>query len=82
MFCPIRRSAAIARHEREPKMTPLKPEFRPADVRAPVVDDVLRALRSEMEALLHLLPGSALFLSPHEQPDEEAVEDRFDNMPV
>jgi hypothetical protein len=46
------------------------------------MEDVLQTLQSEMEALLHLLPGSALFLSPHEQPDEEAVEDRFDNMPV
>lgn len=63
-------------------MTSPKPDLHPAGPPAPVMEDVLQTLQSEMEALLHLLPGSALFLPPHEQPDEEAVEDRFDNMPV
>jgi hypothetical protein len=44
--------------------------------------DLLHGLQSEMEALLHLLPGSALHLSPPGPPDEEAVEAGFDNMPV
>ena len=82
MFCPIRRSAAIVRHDGDPAMTPRKPDLRPADLRAPVADDVLRALQSEMEALLHLLPGAALLLAPRAQPDDEAVENGFDNMPV
>jgi hypothetical protein len=82
MFCPIRRSAAIVRHEADPAMTPRKPDPRLADLRAPVADDVLRALQSEMEALAHLLPGAALLLSPRAQPDDEAVENGFDNMPV
>jgi hypothetical protein len=44
--------------------------------------DVLHSLQSEMKALLLLLPGAALHLSPPGQPDEEAVEAGFDNMPV
>jgi hypothetical protein len=43
---------------------------------------MLHSLQSEMEALLLLLPGAALHLSPPGQPDEEEVEAGFDNMPV
>jgi hypothetical protein len=43
---------------------------------------MLHGLQSEMEALLHLLPGAALHLPPPGQPDEETVEAGFDNMPV
>lgn len=63
-------------------MTLSKPDPAPRDVSAPVPSDLLHDLQSEMEALLHLLPGSALHLSPPGAPDEEAVEAGFDNMPV
>ena len=63
-------------------MTSPKPDLHPAGPPAPVMEDVLQTLQSEMEALLHLLPGAALLLSPRAQPGVEAVEDGFDNMPV
>ena len=65
-------------------MTRQKPDPVPEDARAPMPmpSDMLHGLQSEMEALLRLLPGSALHLSPPGQPDEEAVESQFDNMPV
>ena len=63
-------------------MTLPKPDPAPRDVRTPMPSDLLHDLQSEMEALLHLLPGSALHLSPPGPPDEEAVEAGFDNMPV
>jgi hypothetical protein len=44
--------------------------------------DLLHNLQSEMEALLYLLPGSTLHLSPPVLPDEDAVEAGFDNMPL
>ena len=63
-------------------MTRQKPDPVPEDARAPMPSDMLHGLQSEMEALLRLLPGAALHLSPPGQPDEEAVESGFDNMPV
>ena len=63
-------------------MTRSKPDPAPADGHIPMPSDMLNGLQSEMEALLRLLPGSALHLSPPGQPDEEAVESGFDNMPV
>ena len=59
-----------------------KPEPAPVGARAAMPSDRLHGLQSEMEALLLLLPGAALHLSPPGQPDEEAVETGFDNMPV
>lgn len=41
---------------------------------------VLDLLRAEMEALASVLPG--LWSMADEEPDEEAVESQFDNMPV
>jgi hypothetical protein len=63
-------------------MTRSKPDPAPADAHSPMPSDRLHGFQSEMEALLRLLPGSALHLSPPGQPDEEAVESGFDNMPV
>jgi|688.fasta_scaffold127441_5 hypothetical protein len=63
-------------------MTHTKPDPAPGKACTPMPSDLLHGLQSEMEALLHLLPGSALHLSPPGPPDEEAVEAGFDNMPV
>jgi hypothetical protein len=63
-------------------MTHAKPDPAPGEVRTPMPSDLLHDLQSEMEALLHLLPGSTLHLSPPGAPDDEAVEAGFDNMPV
>ena len=63
-------------------MTHSKPDPAPAEAHTPLPSDMLHGLQSEMEALLRLLPGSALHLSPPGQPDEETVESGFDNMPV
>ena len=82
MCCPSPPFAAIARRDRKRVMTHPKPDPAPADARAPIPSDMLHSLQSEMEALLLLLPGAALYLSPPGQPDEEAVEAGFDNMPV
>lgn len=45
-------------------------------------DKALHHLQAELEALLHILPGTGLRLSSPGQPDEETVEAGFDNMPV
>ena len=82
MSCPTRRFAAIARRERMTEMTRPKPDLAPVDVRAAGPSGMLHGLQSEMEALLHLLPGAALHLPPPGQPDEDSVEAVFDNMPV
>lgn len=82
MSCPTRRFAAIARRERMTEMARPKPDLANVDARAPGPSDMLHGLQSEMEALLHLLPGAALHLPPPGQPDEESVEAGFDNMPV
>jgi len=63
-------------------MTPPKPDLVPGNVPAPMPSDLLHNLQSEMEALLYLLPGSTLHLSPPVLPDEDAVEAGFDNMPL
>lgn len=61
---------------------PTRKAIRPVDP-VPALDDAaLHLLRAEMEALLNILPGAVLHLSPPGQPDEEAVEASFDNMPV
>ena len=82
MLCPTLRFAAIVRREGKGTMTPPKPDLAQGDVRTPMPTAMLRDLQSEMEALLHLLPGAALHLPPLGPPDEEAVEAGFDNMPV
>jgi hypothetical protein len=48
----------------------------------PAWDQNLSRLRAEMEALIQILPGTALVTPPHKLPDDEAVEAGFDNMPV
>jgi len=82
MCCPSPPFAAIARCDRNRVMTHPKADPAPADARAPMPSDMLHSLQSEMKALLLLLPEAALHLSPPEQPNEEAVEAGFDNMPV
>ena len=82
MCCPILPFAAIAQRNWTIVMTRSKPDPAPADAHIPMPSDMLNGLQSEMEALLRLLPGSALHLSPPCQPVEEAVESGFDNMPV
>jgi hypothetical protein len=43
---------------------------------------LMRHLREELQALLHILPGEERYLSPGERLNDEAVEHSFDNMPV
>ena len=59
-----------------------QPDAGPAGVRAPLAQDAPHARQSGMDVLLHVMAVAALHLSPPGQPDEEAIEAGFDNMPV
>ena len=60
----------------------LKPDASPANGRTPLAQDLPHARHSGMDVLLHVLPVAALHLLPPGQPDQEAIEAGFDNMPV
>lgn len=63
-------------------MTDAKPHLTPESAGTAAPSDRQQDLITEIDVLLHLLPGSALHLKPPGEPDEEAVEAGFDNMPV
>ena len=59
-----------------------KPDASPANGRAPLAQDLPHARHSGRDVPLHVLPVAALHPSPPGQPDQEAIEAGFDNMPV